>query len=212
MTPELDRRISNASKIDSRLASRLCLRAQKGDDRARDQLIEAYLGLVAHACHKYGRGEYYEFDDLFSIGVEGLIKAIDRYDPTRSCEFKPYLWVKFAIIDANQSVRKRSAHEQALPVGFDELVGVYDQPEEPDYRAVLLEAFSVLTEKQRETIMLHYMGDERRTFKEVARLRSVKHWENIWQQEQDAFKKLKKVTELKELFEDIKQRDSMGAS
>ena len=50
-------------------------RAQAGEKEAREVLIEKNLGLVRHIVKRFlGRG--YEAEDLFQIGVIGLIKSI----------------------------------------------------------------------------------------------------------------------------------------
>ena len=46
---------------------------------ARDELIRANLALV-HACVRRFVGKGIEYDDLYSAGCIGLIKAVDRYD------------------------------------------------------------------------------------------------------------------------------------
>ncbi|MFR8547834.1 MAG: sigma factor [Lachnospiraceae bacterium] len=48
---------------------------QKGDMEARNLLIEHNLRLVAHVAKKYQAPEQ-DMDDLISIGIIGLIKAV----------------------------------------------------------------------------------------------------------------------------------------
>ncbi|MEO3815474.1 SigB/SigF/SigG family RNA polymerase sigma factor [Plantactinospora sp. B24E8] len=60
-------------------------------DRAtlRDKTIEAWLPLANHLAHRYsGRGE--PTDDLTQTAAIGLIKAIDKYDPSRGVDFAGY--------------------------------------------------------------------------------------------------------------------------
>ena len=59
--------------------SALITRSQKGDKAAREELIENNLGLV-HAVVKRFIGRGLDPEDLFQIGVIGLIKAIDKVD------------------------------------------------------------------------------------------------------------------------------------
>lgn len=55
---------------------------EHGDLAARERLIEAYLPLVESLAHRYEhRGE--RLEDLVQVGSIGLIKAVDRFDPTR---------------------------------------------------------------------------------------------------------------------------------
>jgi RNA polymerase sigma-B factor len=56
---------------------------------ARDQLVALHLPLVEHLVRRFrNRGEPY--DDLMQVGTIGLLKAIDRFDPTREVEFSTY--------------------------------------------------------------------------------------------------------------------------
>ena len=55
-------------------------RMGEGDAGARDALIEHDLRLVAHIAKKY-QGGALDADDLVSIGVIGLIKAVDTFRP-----------------------------------------------------------------------------------------------------------------------------------
>ena len=69
---------------------RACLeQAAAGDLAARNQLIEHNLRLVAHIIKKYyaAAGDQ---DDLISIGVIGLIKAIRTFDPSKNTRLATY--------------------------------------------------------------------------------------------------------------------------
>ncbi len=64
-------------------------KSQNGDKEAREVLIEKNLGLVHHIVRRFaGRG--YELEDLFQIGVIGLIKAIDKFDLSLKLQFSTY--------------------------------------------------------------------------------------------------------------------------
>ncbi len=64
-------------------------RSQSGDKEAREVLIEKNLGLVHHIVRRFaGRG--YELEDLFQIGVIGLMKAIDKFDLSLGLKFSTY--------------------------------------------------------------------------------------------------------------------------
>ena len=59
------------------------------DSEVRDQLIVSHLNLVRFLASKFkNRGE--PLDDLIQVGTIGLIKAIDRFDPSRGLEFTTY--------------------------------------------------------------------------------------------------------------------------
>lgn len=55
----------------------------------REQFIENNLGLV-HACAGRFRGRGIEYDDLYSAGCMGLIKAYDGFDEERGVQFSTY--------------------------------------------------------------------------------------------------------------------------
>ncbi|MFQ9514957.1 MAG: RNA polymerase sporulation sigma factor SigK [Eubacterium sp.] len=64
-------------------------RLAKGDKEAKDILIERNLRLVAHIAKKY-YGENRDIDDLLSIGIIGLIKAVNTYNPTKGNRLVTY--------------------------------------------------------------------------------------------------------------------------
>lgn len=60
-----------------------------GSKTARDKLINGNLRLVLSVIQRFaGRGE--DIDDLFQIGVIGLIKAINNFDLTKEVRFSTY--------------------------------------------------------------------------------------------------------------------------
>jgi RNA polymerase sigma-B factor len=62
---------------------------QDGDPQARDRLVERFLPLARQLARRYQRAEE-PFDDLVQVASIGLIKAIDRFDPTREVAFSSY--------------------------------------------------------------------------------------------------------------------------
>ncbi len=67
----------------------LLLRASKGDEQARQALIEGNLRLVLSVIQRFDkRGE--SPDDLFQVGCIGLMKAIANFDPTKQVRFSTY--------------------------------------------------------------------------------------------------------------------------
>ena len=69
---------------------RECLEAMKrGDIRAKNELIEHNLRLVAHIIKKYYSNSVQQ-DDLISIGTIGLIKAVNTFDPDKGTRLATY--------------------------------------------------------------------------------------------------------------------------
>ena len=64
-------------------------KSRAGDKAAREKLISGNLRLVLSVVQKFaGRGE--SMDDLFQVGVIGLIKAIDAFDLSQNVQFSTY--------------------------------------------------------------------------------------------------------------------------
>ncbi|MCD7811653.1 MAG: RNA polymerase sporulation sigma factor SigG [Ruminococcus sp.] len=62
---------------------------ETGSKEAKDKLVNGNLRLVLSVIQKFtGRGE--DIDDLFQIGVVGLIKAINNFDLTKEVRFSTY--------------------------------------------------------------------------------------------------------------------------
>ena len=55
----------------------------------RDKLVEDNLGLVHSCCQKF-KNRGIEYDDLFSSGCMGLIKAIDNFNPDYGLQLSTY--------------------------------------------------------------------------------------------------------------------------
>lgn len=67
----------------------LLRKAHSGDKQAREELINGNLRLVLSVVQRFaGRGE--SMDDLFQVGVIGLIKAIDNFNLDLDVKFSTY--------------------------------------------------------------------------------------------------------------------------
>ena len=67
----------------------LLRKAHSGDKQARDELIKGNLRLVLSVIQRFSnRGE--NMDDLFQVGVMGLIKAIDNFNLDLDVRFSTY--------------------------------------------------------------------------------------------------------------------------
>ena len=62
---------------------------KKGDEKAREKLIEHNLRLVAHVVRKYYVTNK-NTEDLISVGTIGLIKAIDSFNDSNGTRFATY--------------------------------------------------------------------------------------------------------------------------
>ncbi|MBQ3109955.1 MAG: sigma-70 family RNA polymerase sigma factor [Clostridia bacterium] len=96
----------------------LIYKAQEGDEKATEELVERNLGLIRSAVRRfYSRGVCEE--DLFQLGAMGLVKAIKRFDLKYEVEFSTYA-VPMIIGEIRRFLRddgmikvSRSAREKA---------------------------------------------------------------------------------------------------
>ena len=87
----------------------LAARIKRGDEAARNQLIKANLRLVVRIAREY-EGYGLPLLDLINEGNLGLIRAVDKFDPSKGAKFSTYSswWIK-------QSIR-RSLSNQAKTI------------------------------------------------------------------------------------------------
>jgi RNA polymerase sigma-B factor len=64
-------------------------RAHAGDQAAREQLVQRFLPLARQLARRYQRGGE-QLDDLIQVASLGLLKSIDRFDPTRETAFSRF--------------------------------------------------------------------------------------------------------------------------
>lgn len=63
--------------------------ARTGDVGLRDELVAAHLGLAEYLARRFAnRGE--PLDDLIQVASVGLLKAVNRFDPSRGVAFSTY--------------------------------------------------------------------------------------------------------------------------
>lgn len=92
-------------------------RAKKTE--CRDELIVHYLSLVKLVVGRVASSlpSHVKMDDLYSSGVTGLIRAVERFDPGKNTKFESYamLLIKGAIIDELRKLDwiPRSVHQKA---------------------------------------------------------------------------------------------------
>ncbi|CAI9086531.1 RNA polymerase subunit sigma [Candidatus Methylacidiphilum fumarolicum] len=100
------REISQIPLLTKEKEVELAKRIQQGDQEARRQMIQANLRLVVKIAHDYANSGL-PLPDLISEGNIGLMKAVDRFDPSKGGKLSTYAawWIKQSIKRAlaNQS-------------------------------------------------------------------------------------------------------------
>jgi len=80
---------SKLPKLNATQNKELFLKMKQGDESAREELINGNLRLVLSIVQRFNsRGE--NPDDLFQVGVVGLIKAIDNFDIRLDVQMSTY--------------------------------------------------------------------------------------------------------------------------
>jgi RNA polymerase primary sigma factor len=80
-----------------------CPRIARRGRRAQDRMTKGNLRLVVSTARKFfGRGQSLTMMDLIQEGNIGLIKATERFDPSRGYKFSTYAswWIRAAILRA----------------------------------------------------------------------------------------------------------------
>ncbi|MEO0280096.1 MAG: sigma-70 family RNA polymerase sigma factor, partial [candidate division WOR-3 bacterium] len=97
----------------------LVIKAQKGDKIAKEKVVHSLLRMVVSIAMKY-RDFGVPVQDLINEGNLGLLRAIEKFDPTKKVHFISYApyWIKQAITRAldeqSTTVRIPSEHRTAI--------------------------------------------------------------------------------------------------
>ncbi len=106
MTPYL-REIGRVKLLTRQEEIELAARIKRGDGRARDRMIQANLRLVVKIARAY-EGIGVPLPDLVSEGNIGLMRAVERFDPSKGGKMSTYsaCWIRQAITRALASQSK----------------------------------------------------------------------------------------------------------
>ena len=159
---------------------------KKGDETARNKLIEHNLRLVAHIVKKYEYNKT-DVDDLISIGTVGLIKGIDSFNGSHNTRLTTYCarCIENEILMYFRSDKKNSKNISLNEsIGFDKdgneisfldilktpnpdfALDIYNQ----DNLEYLKKYFNVLTKREKEILIKRYglYDTDEMTQKEIA--------------------------------------------
>ena len=79
---------------------------QKGNQEAKEEIINGNLKLVLSIINKYNNGKH-DMNDLFQIGCVGLIKAVDNFSLEYNVQFSTYA-VPLIIGEVKRFIRDSS--------------------------------------------------------------------------------------------------------
>lgn len=135
-------------------------------EKYRDELIVFYLYLVKFVVGRVASGlpSHIKLDDLYSSGVTGLIKAVEKFDLTKNIKFETYaiLLIKGAIIDELRELDwiPRSIHQKANQIATAQQLLQQTLGRDPtdkelsDHLGVSEQEFGTLLDKVRPAIFI----------------------------------------------------------
>jgi RNA polymerase primary sigma factor len=159
---------------------RLLKQCKRGDEKAKNELLEANLKFVFDIAKRYtGRG--ISIGELISEGNMGLLKAIDKFDENQDVKFISYAvwWIRHAMLDTikrsklityvkleqeesnDKVIENRVADEEDEMVSSDEIM-YSNEHEESKHEAnenqkkIISELIPVLSEREKFVIENYY--------------------------------------------------------
>src|SRR5690242_13941043 len=91
--------LGQQARLPVSVERRLVEQAIEGDRHARAQMVEAFLPLIGSVARNYRSSRRVSHTELVQEGVVGLLRALERYDPTLEVPFWAYAswWVRQAM-------------------------------------------------------------------------------------------------------------------
>ena len=165
---------------------------KKGDEHAREQLIEHNLRLVVYVAKKYDNIPNGTLEDLISIGTIGLVKAVNTFDYSKNIKLATYAsrCIENEILmylRKNNKTRHEISFDEPLNVDYDgnelllsDIVGtesqiVQDEIVKNQQKELFYKSFNKLNSREKEILCLRYglLGYEELTQKDVAVLLGI---------------------------------------
>ena len=178
--------------------------------RQRDELVSKNMGYVVTLARQYSC-ELLSTDDLISEGSIGMIKAAEKYDPSRGKPFVTFAapYIRHSIEEAIRKVTGEVpvlSTDESLPIGSKNnytLLNVLEDKDAPradhavEHNALsddLVRAIVILNEREQEVIKAFFGVDtERKTMAEIGAELNLKR-ERVRQIRDKALRKLRKAS------------------
>lgn len=180
------------------------------DKKQRDELVSKNMGYVVTLARQYS-SELLSTDDLISEGSIGMIKAAEKYDPSRGKPFVTFAapYIRHSIEDAIRKVTGEMpvlSTDESLPVGSKNnytLLNVLEDKDAPkadqavEQNALsddLVRAIDFLNEREQAVIRgIYGVDEERKTMAEMGLALGLKR-ERVRQIRDKALRKMRKAS------------------
>lgn len=133
---------------------KMLLLVKKGDQEARNIVIERCLRFVIHIVNRYNTSDI-DPDDLFSIGVIGLVKGVDTYN-VEKYGTKPFSTYIGRTIENEILMQIRRDKNKIRPISFEDCINDVCVNNGKD----MLKLETVLQSKEIESIEAIIRGEE----------------------------------------------------
>ena len=183
------------------------------EKKQRDELVSKNMGYVVTLARQYSC-ELLSTDDLVSEGSIGMIKAAEKFDPSRGKPFVTFAapYIRHSIEEAIRKVTGEVpvlSTDESLPVGSRNnytLLNVLEDKDAPkvdqsvEQNALsddLLKAIVVLNEREQAVIKAFFgVDEERKTMAEIGMALGLKR-ERVRQIREKALRKMRKASSVK---------------
>lgn len=180
------------------------------DKKQRDELVSKNIGYVVTLARQYS-SELLSTDDLISEGSIGMIKAAEKYDPSRGKPFVTFAapYIRHSIEEAIRKVTGEVpvlSTDESLPVGSKNnytLLNVLEDKDAPkadhgvEQNALsddLVRAIGFLNEREQAVIRgIYGVDEERKTMAEIGMALGLKR-ERVRQIRDKALRKMRKAS------------------
>lgn len=162
--------------------------ANNGSKEAKDKLIIHNIRLVLHQVHTKFISVEYDKDELVSLGIMGLIKAVDTYDLSKNSSFSTYAIAcinneilmflrklkKDNKLDSLDSAVFKNSFNESIKLEdtlFDDK-NIVEDFEKKEMSIIIRKLVQELPDKEKEIIMLYFgfYNDRTYTQKEISKI------------------------------------------
>lgn len=201
---------------------------QDGDKSAKEKIIKHNIRLVINLVMTKYATVSYEKKELVSIGLLGLIKAVNTFDTSKNVKFSTYA---IKCIDNEILMFLRKSKKYVNDVSFNQSLGLdkdgkeltledilisnnYDlvsEYENKEIYAIVRQIVEELPDREREIVMLHFgfVDDKIYTQQEIAKKLNITQ-SYVFKVKKKVLKKMREILIDNELIESVDKLEKIG--